>query len=148
MYNYDDPDWPYDDEQIDENCGYCSCDLCLGLEDESGDDFFDNDVEEVTGGDSYHGESMSSVGTRFATRNSTVAKLPAGALLEVVAAGTLEIVDLPAKVYQPGDRFNSKYGPATVVRFSDRIDFNVDVENGEVAYIADGTSVVRRQFVS
>lgn len=97
----------------------------------------------------------------FTTGNEVIAKLPNGTLLEVVGQGELAIVpfedgsdlDLiddfgvdPAPTFAPGDRISTHHGPATVVRKSDRIDF--DLSDGEILYVADSDPVVRRIFVS
>lgn len=90
------------------------------------------------------GEVDTMVGTVFSTGNSTVKQLPVGTMLMVSGPGQLEVVDVPAELGE-GDRFESKYGPATIVRLSSRLD-DADLEDGEVLYIADGTTVVRRAF--
>lgn len=96
-----------------------------------------------------------SLGKEFSTRNSTVATLPVGALLEVVGAGRLQVVDLPepeAVDIAPGTKFQSKYGPAVVVDFTSTGDLAGHVDevasDDEVFYIAEGTSRVRRTNVS
>lgn len=93
-----------------------------------------------------------SVGSRFHTGNSTVAQLPVDALLAVIGKGQLEVVELPAVEIKAGTRFQSKYGPATVVDFTSTKGFAAVVEDAsdddEVFYIADGTTRVRRTNVA
>ena len=84
------------------------------------------------------------VGYEFSTGNSVVNQLPEGTLLEVVAPGRVQVADLPAKALFVGDRFDSKYGPATVVELSSRFADTPLVDDDEVLYIADGTTKVRR----
>jgi hypothetical protein len=83
------------------------------------------------------------VGQVFSTGNAVVRTLKAGTILEVVGNGQLEIVDVPTP--QPGDRIETKYGTATVVRRSDRIPAFED--EGEILYVADSDPVVRRLVV-
>jgi hypothetical protein len=87
---------------------------------------------------------MYEVGYTFKTGNSVVRTLREGTLLEVAGPSTLEIVDLGVADPKPGDRFVSKYGPATVVGLTSRAGgvggFNPD---SQVLYIADGTVKVR-----
>ena len=88
---------------------------------------------------------MKNVGAAFLTQNSVVAELPIGTVLKKTKPGTLMVVELPAKEFKVGDRIQSKYGPATVVRLSSRFeaaleDFNADEQ---ILYVADGTTVVR-----
>ena len=94
------------------------------------------------------------VGTTFKTGNSVVRNLEVGTLLQVIGAGKLEVLgeadtlelEQEASPLLPGDRFTSKYGPATVVglssRFSQDLGGEFDPED-QVLYIADGTNKVR-----
>lgn len=87
-----------------------------------------------------------SQGYRFETGNSIVAQLPVGSVLKVVGSHLVEVVEVPKVLLKPGDRFTSKYGPATVVGITTRDNFNeVAAEHaaGRIFYIADGTNVVR-----
>jgi hypothetical protein len=84
------------------------------------------------------------MGKTFSTGNSTVATLPVGTILEVSGKGQLTVVEAPAP--EPGDRILSKYGPATVVRITNRDGLDETFANAAgdvVVYIADGTTVVR-----
>lgn len=86
------------------------------------------------------------VGTQFSTGNSTVAQLPEGSLLRVVGPGQVVVEEVPFVTPAPGTRFNSKYGPATVVALTSQVEKFDDVVNGDregYLYIADGTSTVR-----
>ena len=90
------------------------------------------------------------VGSNFKTGNSTVAGLKVGTKLEVVGAGQLRITEVPKRVFKPGDRFLSKYGWATVVDSSSRLDLSdsgFDSET-EVLYMADGSYRVRRAIAA
>lgn len=116
-------------------------------------DYGVNAAPTVTGnsagtGSGLSGEDKAMVGTRFTTGNEVVRQLPVGSILEVIGERRLEVVEVPAKQLEIGDRFTSKYGPATVVRLSSRIEGEPPLGEGEVFYIADGTTVVRRQFVN
>lgn len=90
-----------------------------------------------------YGKSSYGVGFQFVTGNAVVKSLEPGTILEVVGSGQLEVVESPFSLPQPGDRIETKYGMATVVRNSSRIP--VSLNENEVLYVADGTNVVRRQ---
>lgn len=47
---------------------------------------------------------MANAGQTFTTRNSTVAQLQAGTVLEVVGKGQVRIVSVPKPVFNAGDR--------------------------------------------
>jgi hypothetical protein len=86
------------------------------------------------------------MGRTFETGNSVVATLPEGTVLEVVGPGLLEVTSqLTAADYKPGDRIVTKYGDATVVRQSSRLDF--ELSEDEILYVADEDPVVRRTTV-
>lgn len=86
-------------------------------------------------------------GHRFTTGNSTVKQLKVGTILEVVGPGQVEIIAVAVSDLVEGSRFNSKYGPATVVRVTSTYELDTLVEDAipenSVVYVADGTNVVR-----
>ncbi len=129
-------------EDFDEN----DYDAWANYEDE--DSLFDIQVEEVgsvNSGQNGANMSASQVGTQFSTGNSTVKTLKVGTVLEVVGPGRLEIIEVGSSIPSPGDRIDTKYGPATVVRQSTRLEF--DLDENEVLYVADSDPVVRRLAV-
>lgn len=89
---------------------------------------------------------MYNVGYSFSTGNAVIRTLKPGTKLVVTGPGTVQIEGKSVADLEPGDRINTKHGPATVVRFTDR--FNVEgeivdaLENG-VLYVADADPVVR-----
>lgn len=87
---------------------------------------------------------MAKVNQIFSTSNSTVAQLAKGATLTVVGPGQLRVDSIPAKQFVAGQRFQSKYGYATIVapssRFGELEGFDPETQ---VLYIADGTFKVR-----
>ena len=117
-------------------------------------------------------ESTVMVGSQAITRNSLVNQLPVGSLIEVVSPGVIEVVDIPSDSFSkavssrtgtvgsyaapapvlptpedfaPGDRINTKYGPATVVGLtqnSRKAEFSYD-SDVYVPFIADSDPVVR-----
>lgn len=91
------------------------------------------------------GKHMSQVGSTFVTGNSTVATLPVGTTLKVVGPGQVEIVSVPEITsLADGQRIQSKYGPATVVRLTSRVAApSISGQGGIAFYIADDTTVVR-----
>lgn len=80
----------------------------------------------------------------FSTGNSTVAKLAVGSILEVVGKGQLEVIEEVVERPEPGDRIDTKYGPATVVGVSSRLQVSGWDDENEVLYVADDQPVVRR----
>lgn len=92
------------------------------------------------------------VGTAFTTGNSTVAQLPVGSILEVSADGELTVVEVPEveETHNPGDEFESKYGPAVVVKMTSQFAKVKAIVEGAAEgflYVADGTNVVRGQYL-
>lgn len=139
----------------DDTDSYCDCDDCL---DDNGD--WDDDPTDTgplvpvayqgnsaLGGTFTREEEVDMVGTTFATRNKTVSTLPVGAVLTVVGQGQLQVSSVPQVQLKAGDRFLSKYGPATAIRVTTTYDLNEIVDDaipeGSVVYVADGTNVVR-----
>lgn len=87
------------------------------------------------------------VGQVFSTGNTVVRGLQVGSVLEVVGQGQLKVVEVPFVPLQAGDRIKSKYGFGTVVRVTSTRGADGVIEDlldeGDVVYVADGTSVVR-----
>ena len=77
------------------------------------------------------------IGDRFSTGNEHINQMDPGTILLVTGGGWFEVVDLPQVEINPGDRINTKYGPATAVRLSSR------PLNKDVIYVADSDPVVR-----
>ena len=87
---------------------------------------------------------MAYLGQSFATGNSVINQLPAGSQLAVIGKGQAQdsFIPVPVKThFDVGERVMSKHGPATVVRMTSRLD--VELEDGDTLYVADGTNVVR-----
>lgn len=88
------------------------------------------------------------------TSNTFINSLPVGTTLEYVGDGQVEVVGVskgsglgtvdPIVDFNEGDRIMTKYGPATVLRLTDRLDpIGAGLDYYDVLYIADGTTVVR-----
>lgn len=133
------------------------------------DDDYDDDLPSETGAyepeaeqgnsasaPSFTGEQevgmSASVGQTFSTGNSTVRGFAEGTVLKVASKWdggrtTLEVVSVPKVSIKEGDRFLSKYGPATAIRVTTTYDLNEVVADAipadSVVYVADGTNVVR-----
>jgi len=145
MSYYLDYEEDYEENYNDESgCWYCGgwgcyeCDSSFSEEDEA--EYFESNSANEVKASNVGEKKMAQVGTQFTTGNSVVKSLKVGTVLEVVAPSTLEVVSVA--IPSPGDRIDTKYGPATVVRKSDRLEFELD-EN-EVLYVADSDPVVRR----
>ena len=101
------------------------------------------------------GVNSSLIGQRTTTWNKFINTLPEGTILEVVNqspedGAEVEVLDVltdpPAEVksFAPGDRINTKHGPATVLRLTNRLDAEqAGMEDGDILYLADGTNVAR-----
>ena len=83
-----------------------------------------------------------SVGYTFTTGNSVVKTLPEGTILEVSGAGKLTVSELPQGNFEAGDRINTKYGPATVLRLTSRLS-QAQIGEDQVLYVADNDPVAR-----
>lgn len=110
-----------------------------------GDDGFDNDVEASNDVNNDEEDSMGVYeGQQFSTGNAVVAQAAQGTMFRKSANGTLEVVSVPQVSLKVGDRFTSKYGPATVVDLSSRFGslqgFNPATQ---ILYVADGSNRVR-----
>ena len=107
------------------------------------------------------GVNSSLIGQRTNTWNEFINTLPVGTILEVKAldaenGAEVEVLDvlteeLPSaesQSFHPGDRVNTKYGAATVVGVSSRLQVNKssgsELTDGTVLYVADSDPVVRR----
>jgi len=91
------------------------------------------------------------VGQVFSAGNTVINSLRAGSKLTVVSPGQVRIDFIASEPWspKPGDRINTKYGPATVVRMTSRDGLKDEIpQDGEVLYIADTTVVVRVADVS
>jgi len=87
---------------------------------------------------------MASLNEIFKTGNSVINNLPVGSVLTVVGQGQLQVNSLGSTEVFPGDRINTKYGPATVVKPSSRFSYIDGFDpDDQVLYIADNTTVVR-----
>jgi len=89
--------------------------------------------------------NQSVLGKIFKTGNFTVNQLPVGTVLGVAGKGELEVLELPFEAsYEPGDAYDSKYGPAVVVDLSSRFGKLAGFDPAtQFLYVAEGSNKVR-----